>query len=454
MENEVLMKNCTAFLDETMNLNDLPGLAIGVSIGGTSVSDGSAGVVPDTATPKATAEFIGVRGYQDHAARTPLAEDDIFHCASVSKLFTSSAIMKLVEAGVLDLNARLCDILPDLCIVDRRYEEIRLWNMLTHTSGLGDVEDYHWYDFETDEDSLRRYVYDNDEVLAQPMLWEPQETRFRYSNIAYEILGQIVSEYSVHMPGSTSVTAGHESDAAGHAPSVANQVRDEGSRLSYEDFVARYLLEPAGMTSSTMKTFERPGAPDFASNEHMAKPHEKKSDRSIGPVHYYPYTRQHAPSSTLTSNVSDLLRWGRAHLASARGDVSVVDGGVCSSSGCGPGAASGRGAGAASDCAPTAEASAQLLRPETYRKIWRPYATVPNNGEQMGLGWFMREQKVTSDDGTSRTYQLCGHEGTDDGFRASFWICPELDMVTVVLSNLSGAPVKRISKKLFDRITR
>ena len=72
MEYNVLTNNCNSFLDETMNLNDLPGLAIGVSIGGT--------------------EFIGVRGYQDHAARTPLAEDDIFHCASVSKLFTSTLI--------------------------------------------------------------------------------------------------------------------------------------------------------------------------------------------------------------------------------------------------------------------------------------------------------------------------------------------------------------------------
>lgn len=405
MEYDVLMKNCNAFLDETMNLNDLPGLAIGVSIGGVGMS----------------AEFIGVRGYLDYAARTPLAEDDIFHCASVSKLFTSTAIMKLVEAGVLDLNARLCDILSDLCIADKRYEEIRLWNMLTHTSGLGDVEDYHWYDFETDEDSLRRYVYENDEVLAQPMLWEPQEARFRYSNIAYEILGQIVSEYSVHIPGA------------------------EGP-LSYEDFVAHHLLEPAGMTSSTMKTFERPGAPDFASNEHMAKPHEKKPDRSIGPVQYYPYTRQHAPSSTLTSNVRDLLRWGRAHLASARGKASEVDGGST--------AVFGRGAAAAVDRETTSGAHAPLLRSKIYRKIWRTYATVPNNGEQMGLGWFMRQQTVTSDDGTARTYQLCGHEGTDDGFRASFWICPELDMVTVVLSNLSGAPVKRINKKLFDRITR
>ena len=65
----------------------------------------------------------------------------------------------------------------------------------------------------------------------------------------------------------------------------------------------------------------------------------------------------------------------------------------------------------------------------------------------MGIGWFMREQTV---DG--KTYKLLGHEGTDDGFRASFWICPELGLVTVVLSNLSGAPVKRINKKLFAAI--
>lgn len=389
MKYETLTKYCNAFLDETMNLNDLPGLAIGVSFG-------------------AAAEFVGVRGYRDYAARAPLSEADIFHCASVSKLFTSSAIMKLVEAGVLDLNARLCDILPGLHIADTRFEEIRLWNMLTHTSGLGDVEDYHWYDFETDEDSLRRYIYEHEEVLSQPMLWEPQEVRFRYSNIAYEILGQIVSEYSVHMP-------------------------DAAAPLSYEDFIARYLLKPAGMTSSTMKTFERPGAPDFASNEHMAQPHEKKPDRSIGPVRFYPYTRQHAPSSTLTSNVRDLLQWGRAHLASARGCASA--------------------SGDNRTDAPSGK-TAPLLRPETYRKIWHPYATVPNNGEEMGLGWFMREQTVTAEDGTERTYRLCGHEGTDDGFRASFWICPERDLVSVVLSNLSGAPVKRINKKLFDRITR
>ena len=391
------------FLDEIMNLNDLPGLAVGVSVGGADITGGAN-------LGDGCDEFVGVRGYRDYAARIPLSEDDIFHCASVSKLFTSSAIMKLVEAGVLDLNARLRDVLPDLNIADRRYEDIRLWNMLTHTSGLGDVSDYHWYDFETDDDSLRRYVYESEEVLLQPMLWKPQGqprtggSLVRYSNIAYEILGQIVSEYSGRMP--------KDVDRGGSV---------SGDRLSYEDFVTEHLLRPAGMLSSTMKTFDRPGAPDFKGNECMAQPHEKKADRSIGPVQYYPYTRQHAPSSTLTSNVRDLLRWGRAHLASSRGK------------------------------------NGPLLKSETYQTVWREYATVPNNGEKMGLGWFMREQTVSDSDATNKrpqVFRLCGHEGTDDGFRASFWLCPDLDTVTVVLSNLSGAPVKRINKKLFETIIR
>ena len=374
MKQELLTEKCNEFMDEVMNLNDLPGLAVGVSIGGVSCA-----VPSDDLT-----EFVGVRGYRDYSARVPLKEDSIFHCASVSKLFTSSAVMKLVEAGVLSLDDRLCEILPGLNIADKRFEEIRLWNMLTHTSGLGDVDDYRWYDFETDNGSLRRYVYEAEEVLAQPMLWDPRETRFRYSNIAYEILGQIVSECS---------------------------------GVSYEDFVSRHLLEPAGMSSSTMKTFERAGAPDFRDNERMALPHEKKPDRSIGPVEFYPYTRQHAPSSTLTSTAGNLLSWGRAHLKSAGG-------GDAEDSSAGP-----------------------LLKPETYGTVWREYATVPNNGEKMGIGWFMREQNKGP-----QVFRLCGHEGTDDGFRASFWMCPELDIVTVVLSNLSGAPVKRINKKLFDAV--
>ena len=135
----------------------------------------------------------------------------------------------------------------------------------------------------------------------------------------------------------------------------------------------------------------------------MAMPHERDENRNFIMAKYYPYSRQHAPSSTLTTNVADMLKWGRFNL------------------------------------------DRKAFSDETYDRMWQDYATVPNNGEKMGLGWFMREQDA---------HHLIGHEGTDIGFRASFWMCPELDMTIAVLSNVSAAPVKRINKAAFEEVTR
>ncbi len=241
---------------------------------------------------------------------------------------------------MLNLEDRLADLLPKLKIADKRSSDIRLWNLLTHTSGLGDCDDYHWDKPEFDDAALKRYVY-SDEVRLHPMRWEPQEgfespvnavrsgSKFSYSNPAYEILGHIVSEYSAAL--------GDEQSAG---------------KLSFEDFVARHLMEPAGMNCSSMKTYEREGWASLSSEmpESMVFPHEKGDDRSIKIVTFYPYTRQHAPSSTLTSNLEDLLKWGRANLKSSRDNADA------------------------------------LLSPDTYRLAWHEYATVPNNGEKMGLG--------------------------------------------------------------------
>lgn len=382
----MLKQICESFLDETMEYYDLPGIVIGVQAG--------------------DERFTGARGVRDVTTKDPLRADDVFHCASVSKLFTSAAILQLAEAGELELDQPLHEILPELPIADKRWNKIRLCQMLSHTSGLGDVDDYHWEQALTSDQALSDYVH-SEEVSQLPLLWEPGEGGFRYSNIAYEILGHIVA-----------VKSGR----------------------TYEDYIRDQLMKPAGMTESTMLTFERIGAKagepcpliteeirarnreargesGLAGAEKntwrpMALPQEKAADRSIVPVKYYPYTRSHGPSSTLTSTAEDLLKWADAHMA-------------------GFAAAERSGAG---------EPETGILNAGTYRQIRKEYAEVPNNKEKMGLGWFMRRQEG---------YQLYGHEGTDDGFRASLWMSPEKQTAIAVLSNLSGAPVKKLSKKLF-----
>lgn len=415
-------KICEDFLDEAMELSDLPGLAVGVTWKGE--------------------EYTGVRGMRDVLTKDPLKSSDVFHCASVSKLFTSMAIMKLVAEGKLDLEDRLVDILPEFAATtDRRWNDVRLYQMLSHTAGIGDVTDYHWEEALTSERALSDYVH-SEEVMKRPLLWAPGEGGFRYSNDAYEILGHIVS-----------VKSG----------------------LSYEEYVRQNLMAPAGMADSTMLTFRRLGVEaggkcplltdtireqnaepkEAAVPWHpMALPHEKAEDRSIVPVRYYPYTRSHGPSSTLTSTLADLLKWCRTHMegfaaAEAAGQLADRDGqGACNAAEAADGQPTDRIGQGACDAAEATEGprtgTAVLPYPDDYRQISHEYATVPNNGEKMGLGWFMRQQ------GGCRLY---GHEGTDDGFRASLWICPEKELGIVVLSNLSGAPVKKLNKKLFDRLT-
>ena len=456
----MLKQICEAFLDEAMELYDLPGLTLGVLRKGET--------------------FTGARGVRDVLTGDPLQADDIFHCASVCKTLTSAAVLRLAEAGALRLEDRLCDILPDLggelLRADERYGDVRLYQILSHTAGIGDMDDYHWEQALTGEDALARYVH-SPEVAERPLLWGPGEGGFRYSNIAFEILGHIVSEKSPVLTG--------------------------GEKLSYEEVVRRFLLEPADMRESTMLTFERlgvkagepcpvitdairernAGAEGTAGAEEtvdaegtagpertvgaertagpegtdgpegtagpeetagsgsaggwhpMALPHEKAEDRRIVPVRYYPYTRNHSPSSTLTSNVQDMLKYAEAHIRGFR----AADG---MDTACGDADAVSKVAGDASAGAAAAGSTeGLLLQPDTYRKIRTEYAEISNNREKMGLGWFMRRQ-----DG----YQLYGHEGSDDGFRSSFWICPQEETAIVILCNLSGAPVKKLNKKLFS----
>src|SRR5580704_7924537 len=88
-------------------------------------------------------------GYQDVAARTPLAEDSLFRLYSMSKPITSVAIMMLAEQGLLALDDPASRFLPEFADM-RVYEsggvdEIRtapirrpitIADLLSHSSGI------------------------------------------------------------------------------------------------------------------------------------------------------------------------------------------------------------------------------------------------------------------------------------------------------------------------------
>lgn len=345
------------FLNKTLVNYDLPGLAVNIRIKENSPSQYSG------------LGYIRVIGYKDLAAKEPLLPENIFHMASVTKLFVGTSILQLWERGMIDLHGFLKDYLPWFRMADERYKSITIRQLLSHTSGMPDVADYHWDKPETDKGALERYVRSN-EVAEAYLLWAPEEGRFSYSNMGYEILGLVIATIS---------------------------------GLSFEDYVKENIFEPLNMKDSTLLTFQRGiYENDISKYVNICTPHEKNSEKEIVRSRHFPYNRAHGPSSTLTSNIYDLEKWALANL------------------------------------------NRELLEEQTYDMAWEEQASVPNNGEHICLSWFKREQNG---------FTLYGHEGTDDGFRASFWICPELELFIIVCSNISNAPVKKIGKQIFDLLT-
>src|SRR5204863_6215305 len=75
-------------------------------------------------------------GYADFAAKKPVvAEKTLFRPGSISKVFTATAVMQLVEQGKLDLHRDVNDYL-DFAIPKTYPEPVTLRRILTHTAGF------------------------------------------------------------------------------------------------------------------------------------------------------------------------------------------------------------------------------------------------------------------------------------------------------------------------------
>lgn len=219
--------------------------------------------------------FTGEYGSANVSAGEPVVSSTLFHQASVSKTFVVTAVMQLAERGQVELNSPVVNYLPYFKMNDERYPQITVRQLLNHTSGMPDEEDYAWDRPEYDEESLERYVRG---ICHLGLLSDPG-THFAYSNIAYEILGDLIAKVS---------------------------------GLSFEQYMRQHILEPAGMsTSSFLKQEVEPV---------LAAPHVLRNSAGYGPYvsEVFPYNRAHAPSSTLYTNAQEMCRYMQMHLGQGK----------------------------------------------------------------------------------------------------------------------------------------
>ena len=291
---------------------------------------------------------FGVRDVRSGDAVTP---ETMFHLASVSKPFVATALVPLV-----DLDAPVTEWVPEFRLADGRAETVTVRGLLSHTSGLPDVTDYGWHDPQLDDDALLGLVRS---MAGWRLTTEPGST-FAYSNAGYELLGLVLARVA----GTT-----------------------------FEDAMRRELFIPLGMTDSTFLRSEVPR--DLAASPHVGMP-------LVVPDDAYPYTRRHAPSSTLHSNLADLCRWMAAHL----------------------------------------DLPGPQVDPRLRERLWQPEVEVgePPWHEHHTLGWAA---------GTHAGMRTLSHSGADPGFGARLVLTPERIGVAV-LSNSNTFPTSALARAALD----
>jgi CubicO group peptidase (beta-lactamase class C family) len=175
----------------------VPGAAWGVIIDGELAHSGAAGV-------------------RDILSNTPVDVDTVFRIASMTKSFTAMAILKLRDEGKLSLDdpaERYVSELKTLRYPTSDSPRITIRHLLTHSEGF--PEDNPWGDQQLSEteESFTRMLREGIPFSTAP------GTAYEYSNYGFAILGRIVSAVS---------------------------------RQSYDDYVTKNILQPLGMTSTTL----------------------------------------------------------------------------------------------------------------------------------------------------------------------------------------------------------
>ncbi len=186
-------------------------------------------------------------GMSDVESSTPVDNDSRFRVASLSKAVTSASILTLIQDGTLTLEDKMVDHIPHLmpntiegCDYPNHPEnfslqDVTISQLLNHRGGWNVSSDptyWHWNTWHSrndpciDKDGLNQnYDHGNSaplpmemvlrEWLRHPLNYEPG-TQYVYSNIGYQILGQII---------------------------------EQKSGMSYEAYAQEHVLAPMGITS-------------------------------------------------------------------------------------------------------------------------------------------------------------------------------------------------------------
>ncbi len=206
-------------------------------------------------------------GFSDIEKNIAATPDTLYRTGSVSKVLTATEIMRRVEGGEIALDAPLATQLPGFSIHSRFSDSkpITVRSLLAHHSGLpSDRLQGMWTN-----DPVSLSVLE--EELKSDYLAEPPQTKYKYSNLDYSLLGRLIE-----------VRSGQD-----FAPAIQGD-----------------LLQPLGMSRSTFGPATTAVAP-------IAKPYHASQAVEATEL-------RDRPAGSLISSVTDLVHFIRFVLGDGR----------------------------------------------------------------------------------------------------------------------------------------
>ena len=201
-------------------------------------------------------------GIDDAKKKAKVTTDSVYGIASISKMFATAAVMKLVEEGKLNLDQTVVTYIPEFTMKDARYKDITVRMLLNHSSGLmgGD--------------------------LANAVLLSDTDTYYHD-----HFLEKLSKETLKADPGAYSVYC---NDGFMLAELVVERV----SGMNFSDYLSQYIFKPLGL-SHTRTPLQLSGA------DAVAGAYKKKGDTKL-PTECF----NTIATGGLYSSAEDLCRFG------------------------------------------------------------------------------------------------------------------------------------------------
>src|ERR1700691_990696 len=210
-------------------------------------------------------EVLAAHGVLNRATQVPVTADSLFQIGSITKIWTATMTMQLIDEGLLSLDMTVADALPGIRLGTADIgAQVTVWHLLTHTSGIdGDI----FTDTGRGDDCIERYV---DELAAAPSTFGVGAA-YSYCNSGFVLLGRII------------------------------EVLDG---QSWDESLRERLTGPLALTHTVT-------LPEEEILYHGAVGHHGSGD----PVQVWGLPRSVGPAGLITAAASDLLTFARLHLA-------------------------------------------------------------------------------------------------------------------------------------------